>query len=511
MSVKIVFDNHRSLYTNLDIIKGRAILSITKNETIAAITVKLEGDCKTRLTDEMDAPSTFNGMGRRAGGPDVIAETELHKILYKATTVFPTPDVLRASGSSVYTLPPGLHEFPFEFKLPFNNACADAQSTYISVAGLQVQTAGNTDRHVRKTLPPSLSVPHDLALIRYFVKATVQRPAFYKENFRTEATFQFFPIEPPRRPSPPPGPRSEVFARVQHAFAPTISTASPHTAKLPGLFRKPVAPKVEDPVSPPRPPQICIDCRLPDPAIIRCNVPLPLRILVTKLNDSPATLFLQLLQIELVAKSNVRAHHMSRDNFTTTIIVSKSNMRARLTEVNKSMQIDSGFWRDIPLPNSVAPSFDTCNISRAYELRIKVGLSYGAGDQVFPELSVQTLVMAVQVYSGIAPPEALLQAMASKVPPRPPPRPHTFLTALNLPPQSPASMPSSSLQQPGLQPHQTGQTHPEDPFPDDVPPSYEDAVADGLGPVDGPRGVYQQQQDDVGAGSAAYGAVGGKN
>ncbi|KAI4208281.1 MAG: hypothetical protein LQ346_000161 [Caloplaca aetnensis] len=508
MSVRVVFDNHRPLYTNLDIIKGRAILSITKNETISEINVKLEGVCKTRLTNELEAPSTFGGRGRRPGGPDVIDETEVHKILYKAIKVFPTQAVSHASPTSVYTLPPGLHEFPFEFKLPFNNACADARFTYVTVAGLQVKSAGNTDRHVKKTLPPSLAVFNDQALIRYFVKATVQRPAFYKENFRTEATFQFFPIEPPW---PPTGARSEVFSRVQHAFAPTTSTASPRTAKSPGLFRKPVASKVDDSTTLPSPPQICIDCRLPNPAIIRCNLPLPLRILVTKLNESPATLFLQILQIELVAKTNVRAHHLTRDNLTTTIIVSKSNIRARLTEVDRFMQIDNGFWRDIPLPNSVAPSFDTCNISRAYDLHIKVGLSYGAGDQVLPELSIQTVIMPVQVYSGIAPPEALVQAMASQVPPRQPPRPHTFPTASGLLPHSPASASSTGLQQPGRQPHQTGQTHPVDPFPDDVPPSYEDAVADGIGPVDGPRGVYQQQQDDVGAWSGAQGAAGGKN
>lgn len=79
MSVRIVFDNHRPLYTNLDIIKGRAILSITKNETVAAITVKLEGDCKTRLMGEVDPPPAFGGMGRRAGS-DVAIETELHKV-----------------------------------------------------------------------------------------------------------------------------------------------------------------------------------------------------------------------------------------------------------------------------------------------------------------------------------------------------------------------------------------------------------------------------------------------
>lgn len=41
-----------------------------------------------------------------------------------------------------------------------------------------------TDRHVKKTLPPSLNGLPGEAEIRYYVKTTVQRPAFYKENFR---------------------------------------------------------------------------------------------------------------------------------------------------------------------------------------------------------------------------------------------------------------------------------------------------------------------------------------
>ena len=44
--------------------------------------------------------------------------------------------------------------------------------------------ARNTDRHVKKTLPPTLSGLPGEAEIRYYVKVTVQRPAFYKENFR---------------------------------------------------------------------------------------------------------------------------------------------------------------------------------------------------------------------------------------------------------------------------------------------------------------------------------------
>lgn len=45
--------------------------------------------------------------------------------------------------------------------------------------------------------------------------------------------------------------------------------------------------------------------------------------------------------------------------------------------IGKDMVIDSKYWDQVPLPSSVAPSFETCNISRRYELEARVGLSYG--------------------------------------------------------------------------------------------------------------------------------------
>lgn len=40
--------------------------------------------------------------------------------------------------------------------------------------------------------------------------------------------------------------------------------------------------------------------------------------------------------------------------------------------------IDARMWNQLPLPNSVAPNFETCNVSRTYELEVRVGLSYGS-------------------------------------------------------------------------------------------------------------------------------------
>jgi hypothetical protein len=79
------------------------------------------------------------------------------------------------------------------------------------------------------------------------------------------------------------------------------------------------------------------------------------------------------------------------------------------------------------------------------------------------------------VYSGIAPPEALLEAMAlrpSQVPARPP-RP----SAANAPPTFDPAYPPQ-LGTPGAS------------ATEDAPPSYEDAMADEIGPLDGPRRDY---------------------
>ena len=48
----------------------------------------------------------------------------------------------------------------------------------------------------------------------------------------------------------------------------------------------------------------------------------------------------------------------------------------------KDFEIDSKLWARFALPNTVAPTFDTCNLSRHYELEIKIGLGYGSLDKI---------------------------------------------------------------------------------------------------------------------------------
>ncbi len=78
MSIRVQLQDARSLYTNLDFIRGKAILSLTRTEDITAVNVKLEGESKSRLEGETPDPYGFGGIRRRR--EDFVIETEVHKV-----------------------------------------------------------------------------------------------------------------------------------------------------------------------------------------------------------------------------------------------------------------------------------------------------------------------------------------------------------------------------------------------------------------------------------------------
>ena len=165
----------------------------------------------------------------------------------------------------------------------------------------------------------------------------------------------------------------ESYARRNHQFAPFVPLPQKQS-----ILRKQSTGSISGTV----PPKISIDGRLPDPAVITLNEPLPLRLIVKKLNETTEIMFLKLLQVELIGYTHIRAHELQRKEASSWVIVSLANLTIPLgnsnTPINKDMEIDKKLWSTIPLPNSVPPSFDTCNLTRSYELEIRVGLSYGS-------------------------------------------------------------------------------------------------------------------------------------
>ena len=88
--------------------------------------------------------------------------------------------------------------------------------------------------------------------------------------------------------------------------------------------------------------------------------------------------------------------------------------------------------------------------------------------------------MPVKVYSGIAPPQALLDAIAA--------------SALQPSPSKPTgqNFPTATDSRPTIPPRPSGVPVSDDSGAayDDAPPSYEDIMAENLSPVDGPRREY---------------------
>lgn len=529
MSVRIAFDDQPEFYTNLDFITGRIILGLNRAEQIGSIVVKLEGESITAVEYDDDPNNT---VPRPVGG----LSSENHKVLYKFQQVF--PDDYHASSSNPYgsfPMQPGEHTFPFKFKVPINNGCGDqaAMSRLGGIAGSGgfgtgpglfgfggVRVMDGTKqlglRHVTHTLPPSLTGYPMEAEIRYYVKVTVQRPGLLKENWRSRVGFKFLPIEPPR-PNPS---GQEAFARRPFTFQPR--SPSQQLEKKSSIFTNPferargsiagvngldggeIAPA----------PSLEISARLPHPPVLTCNQPVPLRLIAKKLNNNPEPVYLASFQMDLVGITELRAHGLGRNKVNRWVIVSSPNLNVLLPsssqdELGKEVMVPKSLWETSPLPNTVAPSFSTCNITRRYALELRIGLRWGKSGPLrqAPTIFLPLHFAKVEVHSGITPPDELLQAVrktrasggrgsnatlvqaaasSSSTGGRPnlPPRTgRSGSTAIPLAPVQPPIM--DPLYPPQLVPGQETAPY------DDAPPSYDEAMAENLtGPGSQSRPAY---------------------
>jgi hypothetical protein len=107
-----------------------------------------------------------------------------------------------------------------------------------------------------------------------------------------------------------------------------------------------------------------------------------LKLLIKQLSERSEPLHLQTLQIELVGHTQVRAHEAARTEGNSWVITSLSNLNQPIGSpsdvAGTEIELTKEFWYGHPLPDTVAPSFVTCNIARSYELVISVGLAYGS-------------------------------------------------------------------------------------------------------------------------------------
>ncbi|KAH9863951.1 hypothetical protein J1614_009884 [Plenodomus biglobosus] len=512
MLVSIALEHPHDHYTNLDLIQGKVFLRVPSPTNISSIIVKLEGESRTRLL----APIHPNRPDKQR------PVLEVHKFLYKTQVLWPTnvrpEDLLSSNSKASFTMNSGSFEYPFQFKIPLNTLCQQTNNpiSNVSFSNAIPEFAKTATHHIKTTLPPSLAGFPGEAEIRYFVKVTVNRPSLFKENPRSIANFTLLPIEPPR----PEKSDGEAYARRQHQFlenAPSVAAS-----KKPGLFdRKSSTSNL--PASPSTAaagstlgPRVAIDARLPNPAILTCNQDLPLRLLIRNVSERSKNIYLQMLQIELIGYTKVRAHEVARTESTSWILCSFSNMAIPIGSptdaLDTEVAINPEYWSDKPIPNTVPPTFTTCNLSRIYELEVRVGIGYGSYEHGADQLVVLPLRLPVKVYSGIAPPKALLDAGFA-------PAPASSSSSLKSSSHAPSNLhipahtqhphtthsPATSTHPPAFnappvaQHYQQQQQQQNAPAYEDAPPSYEDAIGRDLPPINGYRGSYAPPAAEEGA------------
>lgn len=354
MNVQIILDQPPGgLFTNLDVVSGRVVLRLPKASNISSIQVKLEGEANSTLSEEDNTADR-----------NTRSDTEKHRILYKIQKVFPPRGAAEAKAFAVQA---GIYEYPFQFKLPFNNQC-ELNTQHVGVFGYLDGRA-----HAKSTLPPSFQQSYEAGVF-YYVKCTVALPSFFRENPRVATFFNFSPIEPPRPP-----PDGECYARRQHAFTEDMDRMRKKSGGIGEMFRKNSNQNPASPVSPPV--RFTIDARLANPAILTCGAKVPLRILITQQTPRTMSLFLQTLQVEIIGHTLIRAGSIKQTKGTSWVICSVSNLHHEIGKIDDpagtTVEIPNSFWEGYRLPDSICPGFTTCNITRTYELVATVGLSYG--------------------------------------------------------------------------------------------------------------------------------------
>ncbi|KAH0564885.1 hypothetical protein GP486_001724 [Trichoglossum hirsutum] len=112
--VRVQLDQPHTHFTNLDFITGKVVLSLSYDEAISKIVVKLEGESMSRLV----APQPDSTNKRKV-------ETEVHKLLYMTKVVFPSEEIQRQKTSAGgFTLRPGEYQYPFRFKVTPGLLCS---------------------------------------------------------------------------------------------------------------------------------------------------------------------------------------------------------------------------------------------------------------------------------------------------------------------------------------------------------------------------------------------------
>ncbi|KAF7131279.1 hypothetical protein CNMCM5793_004393 [Aspergillus hiratsukae] len=131
---------------------------------------------------------------------------------------------------------------------------------------------------------------------------------------------------------------------------------------------------------------------------------------ITRINGPGCDLVLNDFQSMLIETTEVRAHGSVETRTYLYVLQTVSNMRKRAyaggTPAGSTVSLDKDLWKHHPLPYSLTPTFETCNIHRGYKLQIRLGFLFGLANVLTRVLEVEFPVYIVAPCPAKNPPRA---------------------------------------------------------------------------------------------------------
>lgn len=370
-------------------------------ETVRNIEVKLEGISFSRCA----IPQTEEDQRRRKKESYAI---EIHKFLYKTQVVFPPREVEFASTTHQFTLPAGEHNFNFSFRIPeYSNCGAIKQPAPLSLSRIVIDSSGveyarESSSHQYGPLPPALSDMSKIASVRYFLKATVHRTSFLKSNIRIYQPIVYITpdiLDSGYNPNEVRFARRQVSLPIDPRYLREGSFSgsdsknggnSNDSSKKQGFFKSMFsAPQTtQSPSSSTL--NVLFDMRFP--TYFNPTKGLPIRLFVMQTSDprqsklATGDLYLEELVIKLYATTDTRAQSYTKTHTHSLTLMHHVGMHVALplsefTSANIprlgsiwEVELPNALWEKVRIPDSVAPSFSTCNITRNYSFEVVAGL-----------------------------------------------------------------------------------------------------------------------------------------
>ena len=340
---------------------------------------------------------------------------EIHKFMYVTQTLFPPPEIRKASASGEFTLPAGKHSYDFSLVIPDNLACQSVkQPGSLSISRFVIDKHGldyarSASFHSSGPLPPSLSDIDKHAIIRYFLKVTVARTSYIKTNIRVYKPIIFLPPDINSFPS-----QNVLFVRRDVLLGVDRGDGNTRPAyqeksSVKSFFKNAMSPQ---PVG--RDISITLEMRYPENSKftpLRKGLPIKLfaisRMHPKESKLANSTIQLSHLTFNLLSTTETRAQsHMKAYTLSLPLFNDNPNYRLDWSQaVQKTnpqfgtsweLEIPPSIYQNAIIPDFVPPTFTMCNIKRHYQLEVAAFFTtYGTSRNV-------SLIADIIIMSGLS-------------------------------------------------------------------------------------------------------------